>query len=290
MRKWTRRIFEITRGVFKRFSDDDGPLMSAAVAYYMGLSFFPLMMVLIAGVGLFLKYSAAGQDAEQQVLRAVSDQLSPAMRTHVETLLTQVRDRSELNAPTGLLSILIAAMAAFAQFERAFNHIWHVPSEPRTGILAAARRIIVQRGIAFLMLMAAGLLVLLVFICGMVLDGFQRFTSQLLHLPEMFWNLSWLGLSLVLNGLVFTMIYRWLPKAPVRWTDAFRGGLLASIGWEAGRQVLAAWVIDPSQSVAYGVAGSLLAILLWCYYAVTVLFLGAEYIQELVARREAAAS
>ena len=288
IRRLAGTTVQVARGVLQRFNEDDGPLMSAAVAYYLGLSFFPLLLVLIAGVGLFLRFSAAGYDAEQQVLQAVGEQLSPSMQDHVETLLRQVRDRASLNAPAGLLAILGAALGAFAQFERAFSHIWHVPAEPRTGVVAAIRRILVQRGVAFVLLLTAGAVVVLVFLSGMLLDAVQQFTRDFLPLPPIFWRLSWLVASLTLNGLVFMLVYRWLPKTSVRWSDALCGGLLAATGWEVGRQVLAAWVINPSSSVAYGVAGSLLAVLLWCYYAVTMLFLGAEFIQELVARRSAA--
>ena len=33
-----------------RFSSDDGPLVAAGVAYYVALSFFPLLLVLVAGL------------------------------------------------------------------------------------------------------------------------------------------------------------------------------------------------------------------------------------------------
>lgn len=52
--------------------------------------------------------------------------------------------------------------------------------------------------------------------------------------------------------------------------------------------MLEAYLIGSKYSSAYVAAGSLLAILL-CFYAVTTLFLGAEYIQELrVQARETA--
>jgi membrane protein len=53
--------------------------------------------------------------------------------------------------------------------------------------------------------------------------------------------------------------------------------------WEAGRRLLAAIVIGSKFSV-YGVVGAFVAIMLWVFYAVTILFLGAEYIQVFCAR------
>ena len=41
----------------QRLYADDGPVMAAATAYYLGLSFFPLLLVLTAGVGWFLRHT-----------------------------------------------------------------------------------------------------------------------------------------------------------------------------------------------------------------------------------------
>jgi membrane protein len=76
-----------------------------------------------------------------------------------------------------------------------------------------------------------------------------------------------------------------LPKKFVCWKDAIRGGLLAACIWELGRFVLGAFLIGMRYSSAYGAVGSFIAILLWCYYGISILFFGAEYVQVLQLRR-----
>jgi uncharacterized BrkB/YihY/UPF0761 family membrane protein len=76
-----------------------------------------------------------------------------------------------------------------------------------------------------------------------------------------------------------------LPKRPVHWIDAFRGGLLAAIIWEVGRGLLGAVFIGMRYTSAYGAIGSFIALLLWCYYGISILFYGAEYVQVLEIRR-----
>lgn len=284
MKDWSTRQLQCLRGAVYRWLDDEGPLMGAAVAYYVGLSLFPMLLVLIAGVGMFLQYTQTGQDAEQQILSAVSEQLSPALEEHVATALGQIRDKSGVGGRLGLLGILIAALAGFAQFERAFNHIWSVPEPEKTGIWHGVKRFILQRGIAFVLLLGSGLLVAAVSIVGLALSGVREYSADFLPMPDSLWNLLQMAVSVGLNVCVFALIYRYLPRAAVRWGDAFRGGLVAACLWEVGRQVLASYLIGSKYSSAYGAAGSMLAILLWCFYAVTTLFLGAEYIQELRAR------
>ena len=54
---------------------------------------------------------------------------------------------------------------------------------------------------------------------------------------------------------------------------------------ELGRVVLGAFLIGMRYSSAYGAVGSFIAILLWCYYGISILFFGAEYVQVLQLRR-----
>jgi membrane protein len=88
-----------------------------------------------------------------------------------------------------------------------------------------------------------------------------------------------LWINLLLNFLAFTAIYKALPKPRIRWRDAVRGGIFASLLWEAGRQALAAYLLRLNYPSAYGVVGSFLAVMLWAYYASLVILFGAEYVR-----------
>jgi membrane protein len=280
MRRFLGRQFRHLYHAWDRYEVDDGPLMAAAVSYYMGLALFPLLFLLTAGLGLFLKHTHLGQDAEQQILAAISEHLSPSVGKQVRAMLGQIQSRAAINGPIGLATMLLAALAAFAQFERAFDRIWRVPRKDVSGIWATAKRLLIERGTAFLSLMTLGLFLIVIFISGVVLSAIQTTTSELAPLPGYLWTGPQLATSMALNALLFTAIYRWLPKAPVKWREAAQGAVVAAILWEIGRQVLAAVLIGAWYS-AYGIIGSFLMVLLWCYYAVTVVFLGAEYVQEI---------
>ncbi len=281
---WLKQQVLCLRGTLTRWQNDEGPLMGAAVAYYLGLSLFPLLLILIAAVGVFLRYTQTGQGAEDYILSAVGEQLSPSLQSHVETALNQVKDKSAVGGSLGLIGVVIAALAGFVQFERAFDHIWSVPQQEKTGVWQTVKRFLLERGIAFLLLLGCGALIAVVSITGLALSGVRESTESILSIPDAFWSILQTAISVSVNVGIFTLIYRFLPRAPVQWTDALRGGVLAASLWEIGRQVLSSFLIGSKYSSAYGVAGSILAILLWCFYAVTILFLGAEFIQEYLSR------
>lgn len=99
--------------IWKRWTDDNGRLLAAGVAYYGALSFFPLLLTLISGVGLLLNFTSVEKNAETELLNAVGTQLSPALQVHVAVALDQVRSGAQTTGPIGLIALLIGAMAMF---------------------------------------------------------------------------------------------------------------------------------------------------------------------------------
>lgn len=287
MRNWIwTRFWPQLRQTFREWREDDGSLMAAAVSYYAALSLIPLILVLIAGLGFFLQFTESGQTAQEQILEAIAELGSPVLREQVSQAMEQVSAGAAVGGPLGLLTLLFAAITMFAQFETAFDRVWTVEDPENKGILASIKSALYLRGRAFLMLLGVGLLVLCVLIAGIALGWLQKSLQP--YLPgglEFLWSVAQFAVAVVLNALTFAVVYRYLPKAEVRWRSALEGGMLVAVVWELGRQVLAAWLINSRYSSAYGVIGSFLAVMLWIYFASTVVLLGAEYVQ-VVCRRE----
>jgi membrane protein len=274
-----RRHTQTFIDAYDRWSRDEGPAMAAAVAYYVALSFFPLVLLLIAGLGLFFRFAHTGQSAQQAVLTLIENDLSPSARASVDQVLDQVRDRSTVNGPVALVMMLFSAMAGFVQLQQAFDRIGDVPRTSRKGIVGAIRMVLFERLIAFLMLFALALLVAAVFVASIVLFAIEQYTTGIIPSSHFLWRPLQSVVSLVTNTVLFTLIYRSLPKSPVPFKYCLRGGLLAAVIWEIGRQILAALLIGTRYTAAYGVIGSFIGLMLWCYYGVAVLLLGAEYIE-----------
>ncbi len=265
--------------------------MSAGTAYYVGLSFFPLLLILIAGIEWFLRHTHLGFDAQQKVFAAISQNMSPDLADYVsQTFNTSLKDKAGIGGPMGAAMMLITSLAAFAQLDSAFDRIWLTPQEKSKSIWMQAWELVVQRGRAFLQLLALGAVVVIVFLSGMVLSAVETQTSVLVSLQGWVWNGAQTAIAFVTNTIVFALLYRLLPKVPVSWGEAMRGGLFTAIAWEIGRQVLTIYVARSSYTSAYGVVGAFLAVLLWCYYAAAIVLLGAEYIQVIRARNAVAAT
>lgn len=279
LRPIKRRVWTPLRHALARWQEDDGGLLAAAVAYYASLSVFPVLLLLVSALGLFLGGTATGRDVERRVIQTIGQRTSPELAQQVSEALSQVHRKAVVSGPLGVFGLLLASLVIFAQFERAFDRIWNVPRAGPPGIFATVKRIVLLRLRAFLMLMALSGFLFAVFIAGMTLSTIQRSAKGLLPFEESIWWFVQIGGSVALNTLALAAIYRWMPKVPVRWSEALWGGALAAVIWEAGRQVLAWLVIGDRFTTAYGVIGSFIALLLWVYYAIAVIFYGAEYVQ-----------
>jgi membrane protein len=139
------------------------------------------------------------------------------------------------------------------------------------------RHTLFRRLRAFLMLLGVGILVFAGFIGGMAASAVGRYATDLPG-GGLAWNLVHVAGGVVLNWLLFTVIYKILPKVRVRWSEASRGGLVAAVLWEAARQLLAVLLLSKKYT-AYRLLGSLIGLMLWMYVAASVLFLGAEYVR-----------
>lgn len=274
------RFWRRVKAAAEKWEEHDGDLLTSSVAYFTALSFFPLMLILIAGLGLFLEFTALGQNAEDQILEIIAEHVSPILQSQIHDLLSHVRRNADISGPVGLATLLLAAITVFAHVQKAFDRIFGVEA-PNASILAAAKNILIRRLKAFLLLLGLGVVVLVIFAAGLILSAVRQTTGPVLPVGDRFWWLVQSGASVFLNMLAFTLVFKAIPRIDVRWTHALRGSLMTAVLWEAGRQVLAAFVIGGRYVSAYGLIGAFLGLMLWIYFAVAVLFYAAEYVRVL---------
>ena len=284
-KRWLMDFFPNLRDAGLRWSQDDAGSLAASVAYYLALSLFPMFLLLFSGLGIFLRYTQFGFDIQQQLLETVEDKTSPEVRAQVDQVLDHLTSQSLVGGPTGLITAILAAIGVFAQIDRGFDKIFRIVPQKNASLSGTVVRVLRQRFSAFLMLLSLGGLLMVLFFVSMGVAQVRSLTTQRLPSVTQLFSIFDLATTIVVNAMLFMLIYRILPKRPVCWIDAMRGGLLAAVIWEVGRGLLGAVFIGMRYTSAYGAIGSFIALLLWCYYGISILFYGAEYVQVLEMRR-----
>ncbi|MEQ1825390.1 MAG: YihY/virulence factor BrkB family protein [Pirellula sp.] len=284
-KKWIQGFFPNLRDAGVRWTEDDAGSLAASVAYYLALSLFPMMLLLTSGCGLFLQFSNSGKKAEQQILSIVETYASPVIKEQIEQVLTQLQNQSLISGPFGFIAATLAAIGIFAQIDRGFDRIFRIPAEKDDTVHGTIFRVLKGRFFAFVMLAGLGGMILVLFAASMIIAQIRSLTNSSLPSMHHVFGAFETCYAVLANALLFSLVYRWLPKRPVNWLDAIRGGLLAACIWEIGRGILGVFLIGMRYTSAYGAIGSFIAILLWCYYGISILFFGAEYVQVLQLRR-----
>jgi membrane protein len=191
-------------------------------------------------------------------------------------ILAGVQSKAAIGGPIGLVMLGVAAIGVFVQIDAVFAHVWHQPETGTKGVLAAVRTALVDRLTAFLMLLGVGLFIVVVWVVNLALGGVVTYLER--WAGEGTWlRVVQFGVSVGLNALLFTLVYKVLPKARIPWRAAMAGGLFTAVVWQIGLRLLEMIVISRSYT-AYGIIGSFLAIMVWMYYASAVFVMGAELV------------
>jgi membrane protein len=259
-----------------KWLDDDGALLSAAMAYYGALSLYPLLLVLIAGFGWLSSMIPELHVRQQELLVIIEQNVSLWLADQLRAILAGVKASASIGGPIGLVTLAIAAIGVFVQIDAVFAHVWHQPESGAKGVVAAIRTALVDRLTAFLMLLSVGLFIVVVWIVNLTVGGVVTYLER--WAGEGTWlRVVQFAVSVGLNALLFMLVYKVLPKARIPWIAAAAGGLFTAIVWQIGLRLLEMIVISRSYT-AYGVIGSFLAIMVWMYYASAVFIMGAELV------------
>ena len=272
-----KQFFGRLGAAYKVFSGQDGPLLAAAIAYYLAFSLFPMMLVLVAILGWAFRFTAPGQKAEQQILETISEQVSPSLAEQLTAALGSVEKSAAASGAVGVITLLVTAIAIFTQIDYAFDRLWESSGSAAAGWRQRIVEVALTRLKAVLMLIGVGAFVLAVMIASLVWQGVQNNIATAVPLSPWIERVVQPPIHVALNVFAFAIVYRFLPKVPIRWGAALSGAILASTLWELGRQILAAYVVGERLPSAYGLIGSFMAIMLWTYYAMIVVLFGAAF-------------
>lgn len=266
------------------WSTKGGSFMAASQAFYIALAFFPLLIVLIATVGLVLRFSHSVQGVRDELVHLIAQQTSSMLASQVQQILAQVQVGAGLGGQLGLLALVVSLMSIFYHMQKAFDLIWEVKLSEAGGAYAAIRRLVIGEVQHFLIWLTLGILLLVAFVSAVALSIVQAFSSFISREVIIASLVPLLG-TVSVNTLIFAFIYKTQPRVVVPWRDVWTGAVLAAIVWESARQLLALFVFG-SKYNAYGVVGSFLALMVWLYIASGVLFMGAMFVRATGLARE----
>ena len=279
-----RSAWRFVRDVVSDFSSDDCPALAAAISYYTIFAMPPLLGLATLVASVFVDPEAVREIASEQVESVVGVESAAEIVDVVEGVT-----RPDFSGPTavfGLAAILLGATGGFVHLQSALNKAWRVAPDPQG---SNVRTFLMKRLISLAIMASIGLLLLTTLVLTTGLSAFEGLITR--YAP------AWLetstltaldiGTSFVIVTSAFTLVFKYIPDAVIRWRDAAVGGAVTGVLFTIGKQAIGYYLGRSDPATVYGAAGSLAVAMLWIYYSALILLLGAEFTERWACRKGA---
>ena len=267
--------FDLLKQTAQEWLQDKAPQLGAALAYYTVFSLAPLILVLLAIVGVLFRDDPAG--ARDKITQQMSYFLDPSAVQVVQNIAQKASqpDKSTIATIIGVALALFGASGVFGQLQDALNTIWGVRAKPGLGILGFLR----ARFLSFAMVAGICFLLLVSLAIEALLKGFSHYLQSVLPGGIAIAVTVYLVCDFAVVVLLFAMIFKFLPDMKIQWRDVWIGAVMTAILFGIGKWLLGFYLGSGAAGSAYGAASSLITLLLWVYYSSQILLFGAEFTQ-----------
>jgi YihY family inner membrane protein len=252
-------------GVVKKFSDDNGGIMAAALAHSAFVSIFPLLLVFVTILGLVASNDPAlraevlaGRGA---AFAGISHQF-PIVGSQLTSNVHVLRRSSAIGLVIGLLATIWGCTGLAQTGMFTMQQVWNLPGPARPGYFPRLARCLL-----FLMLLGVGLVVT----TGLTSLGVFRNQGVILTILL---DIA----AAIANGLMFLLVFRVLTAKGVPTSNLVWGAVAGGAVWtvmQALGNFLVAHYLHNDRSV-YGVFATVLGLVTWVYFLVEITVYAAE--------------
>src|SRR5438067_3249570 len=270
-----RNGFSLLKQTAMEWFDDKAPQLGAALAYYTVFSLAPLILVLLAIIGVLFRHDPSG------AWTRLTEQMSYFLDKSAVDVVQQIAQKasqpgkSTLATIIGIALALFGASGVFGQLQDALNTIWGVKAKPGLDIWGFLR----ARFLSFAMIAGACFLLLVSLAIEALLKGFSNYIQAALPGGLTIAVSFYLIFDFAVVVALFGMIFKILPDVRTRWRDVWVGAIITAVFFVIGKWALGLYLGSGTAASAYGAASSLVTLLLWAYYSSQILLFGAEFTQ-----------
>jgi membrane protein len=208
---------DVALSTFKRFSEDDGGTLAAALTYYIFFSIFPLLLFAVAALGFVIR---GNEKLKGDILAAGLN--SVPLLQDVLAGVDFFQRRAGGLALTAVVLALYSGSGAVVALEHSLNRIDHITEE---GTFAQKR----IRSLRWLALLAP------VAVATAGLAGLANFSSEMFGAGSPITTavsiLSYVG-GVIISAAVLALAFKLLSRAAHEWRDVVPGALAGALAFE----------------------------------------------------------
>jgi YihY family inner membrane protein len=252
-----RRWLAFPYAVIKKFGEDSSGNLAVVITYYAFFSIFPLLLALSSILGFVLNGHPSWQSKIHDSALHQFPLIKGPLPQHGSVLIVVI----------GTLLALYSGLAVAKAAENAWDTVYCVPKDQRPGFA--------PKNLRALRLVAVGGVGL---IATTVVSSTVSSAGAIgVHIGP---ALSVLGivLPLILNTVLFAVIFRWLTVRSVGLRDVLPGAALSAVALAILQAAASAFITHKLKGAkaTYGSFGTVIVLLSWFYLQSQVLLLAAQ--------------
>lgn len=265
---WLHKTWAVLREAAADWTEDNAARMGASLAFYSILSLAPLLMIALGLAGLIFDEA----DARQRLTSQLSELVGKEGGEAIHDMLARGSEASgAVSTIVGVVALLFGASGVFGELQSALDAVWDVKPKP-LGILGFLR----ARFLSFAMVLGTGFLLVISLLMSTAVASMLDSTRGWWPLAAPAMHAASLVVTLLMVTVLFALIYKIVPDAEVRWSDAWSGAVVTAILFVLGKFAISLYLGQSGLASGYGAAGSLVVLIVWIYYSAQIVFFGAE--------------
>ncbi|MBK5241024.1 YihY/virulence factor BrkB family protein [Clostridium sp.] len=259
----------------RRAIDDDITALAAQVTYYLLLSFFPFLLLLLSMLG----YSDLKSD---DVLVYLSQIMPQSSFDLIYTTVIDVFDSKTVNLLSiSLIGLVWSGSSGFRAIIKGLNKAYD-EKETRAYWRTLLISISFMIGLALVIIAAVALVVFGQTLGGVFVDKFNVSSNFILN-----WDIIRYLVTLCGMVFIFAALYHFTPCRRLTWKEVMPGATFSTLGWLISSLGFAYYVNNfNNYSSVYGGIGAVIVLMLWLYITSIIILLGGEINALLAFERE----
>ncbi|MDB4984252.1 MAG: hypothetical protein JWM20_431 [Patescibacteria group bacterium] len=243
--------------------------MASSLSYYALFSLVPVLVITF-----WLGSSVVDSTSlQKEIISQVAHIMGVNNSNFIQTVFVSAQNIGEQwwKAILAVIFLLVLAATGMGELKQSLDDMWETPYNSRPGIMATVTKYVISFAATF------GFAVIFIFF----IVGTRFFNAGItLGIPEATRNfLTTFGAPVVLfiiSTFITFLAYAFLPERHIPKKHLVAGAAITGAFLTVGNIALGFYLAQSSTVATYGIAGSLVAILLWFYYSSLIFLFGAS--------------
>lgn len=256
-------------------SNDHIDAFSAKSAFFIMLAFFPFVILILSALKFLSIYD--------MIIEILTVDFVPNSITNlIVTVINEISQNTSVTVfSISALIILWSASVGMLSVSRGLNVIYR-KNETRNYFVLRA----ISCGYTVLLAMLFGVMLIIMVFGNRISELIARFFPNLINMTAIILSVRTL-VTLAVLVLFFLFVYTVTPNGKNKIKDQFPGAVFSAVGWLIFSYLFSFYIDNFSNySYIYGSLTAIFILMLWLYFCMYLMFIGAEINMYLMKKRE----